>query len=96
VKSSQAAPIGLVVNELVTNAFKYAFSEGRAVEIDVRSKDAQVIIAVWDDGVGCPAEAKDGLGTRLITLLIGQMKGTITRVQLAKGCEVQVAFALDR
>ena len=95
--SSQAASIGLIVNELVTNAFKYAFPEGRAgvIEVQVHAEGARIVIAVRDDGVGCPAETKSGLGTRLINLLTTQMKGTMTRTPLPKGCEVQVALAVD-
>ncbi|SFQ28860.1 Two-component sensor histidine kinase, contains HisKA and HATPase domains [Bradyrhizobium sp. Ghvi] len=97
VRSSQAASIGLIVNELVTNCFKYAFPEGRSgtVEIGVRAKDDRILVTVQDDGVGCPAEVKSGLGTRLISLLASQMKGTVTRRSLPRGCEVQVSLAHD-
>ena len=97
VRSSQAASIGLIVNELVTNCFKYAFPEGRrgAVEVDVRAKDGSVFVTVQDDGVGCPMDVKSGLGTRLISLLATQMKGAVVRRPLPEGCEVQVSLTLD-
>ena len=61
----------------MTNCFKYAFPGSRpgSVDVDVRAKDDQILVAVKDDGVGCPAEVKSGLGTRLINLLTTQMKG---------------------
>ena len=97
VRSSQAASIGLIVNELVTNAFKYAFPDGRSgrVEVDVHAKGNRLLIFVKDDGVGCPAEVKSGLGTRLINLLTAQMKGTMARTSLPQGCQVQVAVAIE-
>jgi two-component sensor histidine kinase len=97
VKSSQAASIGLIVNELVTNAFKYAFPEGRAgtVEVDVRTTNEKVVITVRDNGIGCPDEAQSGLGTRLINLMTAQMKGSMTRTPLAQGCEVQVVVIVE-
>lgn len=96
-RASQAASIGLIVNELVTNCFKYAFPDGRsgAIEVDVRAKEDRILIAVRDDGVGCPAEVKSGLGTRLINLLTTQMKGTMARIPLPQGCEVQLTVARD-
>jgi two-component sensor histidine kinase len=97
VRSSQAASIGLIVNELVTNCFKYAFPEGRhgSVEVELRAKENRILVSVRDDGIGCSAEAKSGLGTRLINLLATQMKGTVARKPLPQGCEVQVSVALD-
>lgn len=97
VKSSQAASVGLIVNELVTNAFKYAFPEGRSgtVEVDVRSRNEKVVITVRDDGIGCPAETKSSLGTRLINLMTAQMQGSMTRVPTAHGCEVQVVIVVE-
>jgi two-component sensor histidine kinase len=97
VKSSQAGSVGLIVNELVTNAFKYAFPEGQAgvVDVDIRANDRQVVITVRDDGIGCPSEVKSGLGTRLINLLTAQMSGSMTRNRLPRGCEVQVVVSVD-
>lgn len=97
VKSSQAASVGLIVNELVTNAFKYAFPEGRpgVVEVDVRKRNEKVVITVRDDGIGCPTEAKSGLGTRLINLMVAQMQGGMTRAPMAQGCEVEVVVVIE-
>jgi two-component sensor histidine kinase len=97
-KNSQAALVGLIVNELVTNAFKYAFPAERpagTIEVNVQQTDQQMTITVTDDGVGCPNDAKSGLGTRLINLLTAQMKGTMTRSALPQGCQVQVTVALE-
>jgi two-component sensor histidine kinase len=97
VKSSQAGSIGLIVNELVTNAFKHAFPEGRTgtVDVNIRGIDGKVMITVRDDGIGCPSEAKSGLGTRLINLLTAQMNGGMIRAPLPRGCEVQVVVSVD-
>ncbi|UWU77886.1 DUF4118 domain-containing protein [Bradyrhizobium huanghuaihaiense] len=96
VKSSQAGSIGLIVNELVTNAFKYAFPEGQSgtVDVNITAMNDQVVITVRDDGIGCPSEVKNGLGTRLINLLIVQMNGSMTRTPLPRGCEVQVVVSI--
>lgn len=90
-----AANVGLIVNELVTNAFKYAFPNDQpgAVDVDIRAQGRNLEIIVKDDGAGCPGDAKGGIGTRLINLLAAQMKGSMTRSPLPKGCEVRVVVA---
>lgn len=64
-----AANVGLIVNELVTNAFKYAFPDDQpgTVDVDIRARGRNLEIVVKDDGAGCPADAKGGIGTRLIS-----------------------------
>jgi two-component sensor histidine kinase len=81
----------------VTNAFKYAFPDGRSgqVEVDVHANGDRLLIFVKDDGVGCPTEVKSGLSTRLINLLTTRMKGTMSRTSLPQGCQVQVAVAIE-
>ncbi|MET3973547.1 hypothetical protein ABIB94_008907 [Bradyrhizobium sp. JR7.2] len=66
-----------------------------SVEVELRAKEGQVLVSIRDDGIGCSAEAKSGLGTRLINLLATQMKGRVARKPLPQGCEVQVSIALD-
>jgi PAS domain S-box-containing protein len=82
---NSAVPCGLIVNELVTNAFKHAFPDGRAGEIalDLTAEaDGRVCLAVSDDGVGLPDDFEVGqtttLGLQLIALLADQLGGTLT------------------
>lgn len=92
-----AAPVGLIVNELVTNALKYAFPEGRTGTIDVGFKMADLETAeilVRDNGVGCPSTVREGLGTQLVRLLAKQMKGTVTREVADRGCRAVVRVQL--
>jgi PAS domain S-box-containing protein len=84
----QAIPCGLIINELVSNAFKYAFPEARSgtirvgVEPAVGPGDAgEVRLSVADDGVGlgAPVDPRTGtsLGLRLVNDLTAQLGGTI-------------------
>jgi two-component sensor histidine kinase len=72
-----AVAIGIVVNELVTNACKHAFADG-AGSIRVRAwrEDGYAQVEVADDGRGfVEGEAKAGLGTRLVTAFMHRVKG---------------------
>ncbi len=80
----KAIPCGLIVNELVTNAFKHAFPEGRSGKIEVTMSpggQGGYILAVKDDGIMLPPEvtfdAASTLGLRLVQAL-AQSIGRIT------------------
>jgi two-component sensor histidine kinase len=97
VSSSTAVPIGLIVNELVTNAFKYGFPDDCAGTIQVSFRmveDNRAELMVADDGVGYPADAREGLGTRLTGLLCRQLDGTIRREDCPRGSRVTAMVQL--
>lgn len=80
-----AIPCGLAVNELITNAVKHAFPANRAGKIIVcltQEPDSTVVVSVADDGIGLPANidvmTTPTLGLQLVTLLAGQLKGTVS------------------
>ncbi len=76
----QALSLGLAMNELVTNAVKHAFPNGREGTISVAfTRDAGGWrLVVTDDGVGLPQGRKPGLGTGLIEQFVRQAGGTLT------------------
>lgn len=81
IEFERAIPCGLVVNELVTNAFKHAFPAGRSGEvlIELHARDADIELVVSDNGVGLPAdfslETTKSVGLQLVPLLAEQLNG---------------------
>ncbi len=81
-----AIPCGLIVNELITNAVKYAFPGGRGGVIGItmnKDSDGYIILSVADNGIGMDEEKVSGdsgsLGIRTINALgEGQLRGTVS------------------
>jgi PAS domain S-box-containing protein len=80
-----AVPCGLVVNELITNAFRHAFRDRDHGKIRValtRQLGNEALLSVSDDGIGLPEDLDipktETLGLQLVELLAGQMDGTLS------------------
>jgi two-component sensor histidine kinase len=78
-----AIPLGLILNELVTNSCKYAFSENKTGNISMAiftAKDGEYIFEYRDNGPGIPPDfdfkKTKSLGLRLIQRLVKQLRGT--------------------
>lgn len=90
----QAVPIGLIVNELVTNAAKYAFQPGQAGRISIRfrTRGDQCTLTISDNGRGLAAPSKvQGVGTKLVRALAKQI-GARVRVVGRKGLTYSFVF----
>lgn len=94
-----AIPCGLIVNELVSNALKHAFPDGRAGVITVSLEpiaEGQMCLVVADDGVGIPADAgrADGtsLGLSLVRTLVDQIGGSLT-ITSEVGAAFRICFS---
>ncbi len=91
----RAMPLGLIVNELVTNALKYAFPAGRAgvIRVELELVPGGASLCVADDGVGMqPASPQNlGLGLKLVELLTRQLDGRLT-IEGGQGVRVCVVF----
>jgi PAS domain S-box-containing protein len=93
----QAIPCGLILNELITNALKYAYpnKKGGKITIEVYEKNGKVTIRVQDFGVGLPKDfdisKTDTLGLSLVDTLIDQIDGEL-KLQTKNGTEFLIIF----
>jgi two-component sensor histidine kinase len=103
IKLEKAIPVGLIVNELMTNALKYAFPNAAKGSILLQTRDLggqEVQIMVTDNGQGLPEETKpyngETLGFRLVrSIAEDQLLGKLDIPPRRTGLSVAVRFSLD-
>ena len=100
-----AVPLGIIVNELVSNSFKHAFNGGEKGEIQIKlhreesedNKNASFILNISDNGVGIPEnleiENLDSLGMQLVTTLVDQLDGEL-ELKRNNGTEFTMRFTI--
>jgi len=95
-----AIPLGLILNELLTNSMKYAFPNGEygTITIEFFKKAENYVMIVDDDGIGLPpdldVQKTDTLGLQLVKNLIGQIEGDIM-VHQEGGTQIVITFNED-
>ena len=98
VPSSKAAALGLVINELVTNAVKHAFADGRpgALHVSALVDGDQAEIGIEDDGHGmaAPADRINGLGRTLVARLSKQVGAKTAWTDAGPGTKVTITFPM--
>lgn len=79
-KLETAMPLGLIVNELVSNVYEHGLSATRAPEIsvDFRRSGSAYRFTISDNGPGVPAGRTDGIGFLLVQALCSQLRATMT------------------
>jgi len=95
-----AVPLGLLINELVSNSLKHAFPHDRTgqVRVELRPDDPDgYVLVVADDGIGFPSHvdfrASETLGMQLVCTLTDQLAGSIElATATATGTEFRVRF----
>ena len=94
----KAIPCGLIINELMTNAFKYAFPDDRKGQVNIEFKytdDKTVSLHICDNGIGLPKNTdfskSDTLGMQIVHLLTQQINGEL-KVQRKKGTCIKIFF----
>jgi two-component sensor histidine kinase len=75
-------PLGLMVNEILSNAYKHAFPDGRTGKIEVRftidQETGEHTLIIRDDGVGMPAgDQFRSMGLQVVQILCTQIEGTL-------------------
>ncbi|MBT4502187.1 MAG: sensor histidine kinase [Gemmatimonadetes bacterium] len=92
-------PCGLILNELISNALKHGFPEGKTGTIRIYARMealGQIVVGVWDDGVGLPEEVNleraSSLGLTLVRQLTRQLRGEII-LERNEGTNIQIVFA---
>ncbi|MBY0294504.1 MAG: GAF domain-containing protein [Methylobacterium sp.] len=93
----RAVPVGLIVNELVTNSLKYAFGdEGGTIRVaftmDPEMSEGHLVVEDNGRGMGAPREG--GLGLKLIRAFSGQLDGQVEHEPAEKGTRTCVRFPL--
>lgn len=95
VSTERAQAIGLILNEFLTNSFKYALGEGSGqFSLHLRHEGARAELVMADDGPGMPDEARPGLGLSLIDVLSKQIEGEARWDGPGKGTRLTLEFPI--
>ncbi|MEO8770811.1 MAG: sensor histidine kinase [Ferruginibacter sp.] len=97
---SQAVPLGLIMNEAITNSVKYAFLPGKAGLIKIilqQEVDGRILLRIADNGKGLPpgfdASLNDSLGIQLINLFAEQLEAELQFIN-DHGVDIVLRFKL--
>jgi|GEM_PF-1472954 len=95
--AERATCIGMIVNELVCNAYKYAFPHGRGGEIHVRldTQGGLFVLEVIDNGIGFEGSDiafRNGLGLRMVDAMARRLRGSYHREYVTRGVKSVVCF----
>ncbi|MBN1500954.1 MAG: PAS domain S-box protein [Spirochaetes bacterium] len=99
ISSKHAITIGIILNELLTNAFKYAFKDrdNGTIFISIKNIDKNIIMTVKDNGIGFNEKFIDdnshGFGLAIVKMLVEQLNGTYD-IKAEKGTEIVIKFSL--
>lgn len=97
--TDKAVSLGVIVNELVSNACKYAYGDGVAGEVRVRFRredERAFRLEVEDDGCGLSGEVSpngSGLGTKLVTAMAKSLAGVLDYDRAHRGCRAVLVAA---
>jgi two-component sensor histidine kinase len=94
-------PLGLILNELITNALKYAFPDGRngTIEIAMSRQSDEIVLRVKDDGVGMPdtgrLEQTASMGFTLVQDFCAKLNASL-HVRSEQGLEVVISIPRNK
>jgi two-component sensor histidine kinase len=98
---SQAVPLGLILNEAITNSIKYAFPNDRSGVISISLSNTDLhnyLLTISDNGIGMPVQVKykkpSSLGMSLMTGLSEDLDGNFS-IESKNGTTIRVSFVHD-
>ncbi len=92
----RAVAIGIIVNELVMNAVKYAYPDGAGpIHVDLRADGDDLLLSIADDGVGLNVKAdprSTGMGQRIVSAMASKLEASVERDPDHAGTRMLVRF----
>jgi two-component sensor histidine kinase len=92
----RAVAIGIIVNELVMNAVKYAYPDGAGpIHVDLTTQDDDLVLSIADDGVGLNVKAdprSTGMGQRIVTAMASKLEASVERDPAHAGTRIVLRF----
>jgi two-component sensor histidine kinase len=95
----RAVAIGIIVNELVMNAVKYAYPDGAGpIHIDLTTRADELVLSIADNGVGLNAKTdprSTGMGQRIVAAMAAKLAATVERDPTHDGTRIVLCFLRD-
>ena len=92
----RAVAIGIIVNELVMNAVKYAYPDGAGpIHVELASQGDDVVLAIADEGVGLNAKSdprSTGMGQRIVSAMASKLEADVERDPAHSGTRIVLQF----
>jgi two-component sensor histidine kinase len=92
----RAVAIGIIVNELVMNAVKYAYPDcAGPIHVDLNTQDDDILLSISDDGVGLNGKSdprSTGMGQRIVSAMASKLEATVERDPDHVGTRIVVKF----
>jgi two-component sensor histidine kinase len=93
----RAVAIGIIVNELVMNAVKYAYPDGAGpIHVVLSARDGDLELSIADNGVGLNAKSdprSTGMGQRIVTAMAGKLAASVERDPTHNGTRIVLSFS---